>query len=392
MKRRRTLFVVAFGAVVAAGCSALVSYDGYGDGVRGPDGASGADGDLPADANGGSDGNGGNDAATDVSDAAFDVLDGGDGAVKNYALVLLGGARYDDAGVSGVQATVEVARINADGTLGSFAVSTPLPYAEDELGAVGYGSSIFLSGASGSAAATMNPDGGLSAWTVIASPPAFRNNARLGVVGTTLILATGKNGADVVQLEVYRTTITGPVSISGWTATTALPADGGRDDSVVVTSGNFVYALGGNDGANTNADYLYASVDGMGNVGSWTSAALPAPADHVQAVTANGFVILLGGGFEGLSDFSQFSASVQGNGSLGTWQTGSLTPTAHDQPACATHGGFVYLVGGRVSGNIDKDTVSYAPILGSGLVGTWQTTSSLTVPRHHGRAVVVEVP
>jgi hypothetical protein len=389
MKRKAMFFAFA-AAIAGIGCSLIVSYDGYGDGAPGDDGG-GSDGTTTGDGDvTGEDG--GRDSST--GDASPDALDGGpDGATnKRYAIVLLGGEAYNDAGVSLSVADVEYAMINPDGTLGPWSATTSMPDDEDAVGATAWGSSVFIMDDFGAAAAVMQPDGGLSTWATLAD--VNRNSPQLAAVDGRIYVAGGTVPSGPVAPEVYYATITGPQTIGPWTPTTSLSViDGGpRNDTTIAANGKMLYLVGG-DHANVDiTSIISAPIDNTGAVGQWTeNTPLPTPGDHTRSAFARGYLTMFGGSLDVAADRGVYVAAVLDGGVLGAWQNGAPHPDV-SEPVFASHANFAYLIGGIAPAGVDVTTVYYAPIEAAGLPGVWQTTASIKLPRHNGTAVVVEVP
>lgn len=403
MRGRFALFAFLLGTG-GAGCSLIVSYDGYGDGVRGDDGGDTTDGTVTGDGATAGDGSsqgdaseGGTDAADGGGGDASDAGDAGDAADasdagKRYALVVLGGTVIDGGTSSGVT-NVEYAMINPDGTLAPFVDGTPLPYAENRIGAAAWGSSIFINDDNGGYAAVMLPDGGMSSWLTIAS--VARSEARLAAFEGQLYLATGEASNDTEAPEVWRTTITGPQTISGWTATTPLPTGGPRSESTMVLDPveRRLYLVGGDLNDVDIGSVMSAPIVDGGAVGTWTeNTALPGVGDKTRTVIVGRQMTILGGSFDALGDSNVYTATIQAGGTLAAWQLGVDHPAPVDDRAYAVHGQFAYLIGGSSSdvntGTVHVTTIS--PV--TGFPGTWATTSALKRPRQSMSAVAVELP
>jgi len=384
MKRHRLIGYMSTFAFVAAGCSAIVSYDGYGDGVHTTDAAIG-------DGNGG--GPPGGDGSSDVTAGDSDLgdvgSDSGDGAPpKKYALVALGGSRHVDGSVVR-QTIVEIAPIHDDGTLGTFAVTTPLLAIEDNIGAAAVGSTVVVNDNAQAAAAVVQPDGGLSPWATIANTG--HDNPTLAAIGSNVYLAAG-TVSDVEIATTWRSTVTAPGVVTSWFSQTALPADGGpREDTVMVAHGSSLFLVGGNINGPELGNYLTANVDNAGAIGAWSFGALPATGDHIRAVVVRDYLILLGGSYPGIADQTVYSAHIDPSGALGAWNQGTDGPTL-DGPGFCAHGDYAYLVGGYGALQTDVATVAYANVGANGFPGVWQATSPLSLPRFYMTCVIVEVP
>ena len=86
--------------------------------------------------------------------------------------------------------------------------------------------------------------------------------------------------------------------------------------------------------------------------------------------------IHIGGNADGLSSTVQY-AQVLSNGALGSWQTDPLAYGITFSGSCTSYNGYIYCPGGDIN-NAANALVQYSQVLGSGTLGTWQTTNSLT--------------
>ena len=196
------------------------------------------------------------------------------------------------------------AKLNADGSVGAWSTTTNLPVMLFNIaGAVNNGYVYVMGGipdfatrpTSTVAYAHINADGSLGAWSRTTPLPsrmdfggsfneAFVNNGYIYTVGGEFDLA-GDGTSTVFYAPINATG-----SLGAWSRTTPVP------DSMVghsvVFSGGYVYTIGG---VNEDNPY-YAHVNANGSLGAWsTGTAFPFQVIYESSVVNNGNVYMIGG-------------------------------------------------------------------------------------------------
>jgi N-acetylneuraminic acid mutarotase len=347
--------------------------------------------------------------------------------VTNSRVYLLGGQ------INGTDsATVYIAPINSDGTLGTWTTGTSLPATVYASQAIVTNSRVYLLGGqiSGAASAVVytapiNSDGTLGTWTTGTSLPGtiygsqpIVTNGRVHLLGGvsavvyTAPFADGWNGVnDATQISytatmsstlpvlptlVYRagqysqsslhlqgtsyknnytsqnlTKTTTVNDITGWTVGTALPATV-YNSQVLVTSSR-VYLLGGVVAGSTSSTVYIAPINSDGTLGTWgAGVSLPGLlSGSTMAVTTNRVYLL--GGFDSIANTSVvYTAPINADGTLGTWTTGTSLPLA-------SQGNSSVVVNGKVHWHSGNSTaVYYSSIASDGTLGAW--TAGPTLP------------
>jgi hypothetical protein len=148
------------------------------------------------------------------------------------------------------------ADINADGTIGSWSVAGTLPDRLIGFGMLEINNSLYIFGGSGLSGysdnvrrATVNPDGTISnTWESLTSLP----NAiwRFGITksGNTLVVAGGQVSDGSVVPDVFYTNINPDGTLGAWLTGPELLSP--NCCSPLVSVGNYLYLIGGHDGAN----------------------------------------------------------------------------------------------------------------------------------------------
>ena len=208
-------------------------------------------------------------------------------------------------------------------------------------------------------------------WTTQANSPDARYfhgvttaNGYLYVVG-----GTGVN-------TVYYSKIGNDGTPGAWTLTSALPA--AAQGSAVVVNGHIYFMNSG------TTNVYYATINSDGSLGAWTATtALPYSPSEGSVVTAGGYIFMLTGG----SSTNVYSAKVNSDGTLGSWQAATSLPSYRNGPAAVVMNGYIYLWSGWDSSSTYQATGYYAKILAGGMLGPWNTATSLPSPRGHAGIV-----
>jgi hypothetical protein len=202
-----------------------------------------------------------------------------------------------------VTSTVLFAPINATGSLGAWATTTPLPTATAEHAGAFYNNYVYVLGGAPF----------FSTSTVFFAP----------------INATG--------------------SIGAWATTTPLPAPGLKRLGAAAYNG-YLYSFGGTyDGTagTATSSVFYARINATGSIGSWQlGPRLPTTLMNHSAQIDNGIAYGISGTADGGATSSVLFASVHSDGSLGRWSRTSPMNQFKVNSSIAVQNGYVYAVGG----------------------------------------------
>jgi len=260
---------------------------------------------------------------------------------------------------------VQVAPLNADGTVGTWANTTddtlPLAKAHGQMEVVG-GTLYFIGGqASGSTAGTVDiyygtPDasGQVTAWNTVNTSndlPAGRTMHSSTVWNNRIYVTGGNDGSSAASNVIYAS----PSLASGgdiglpWTTTNMTVFTTVRSGHVAIAYGSFLYILGGFDGTNYLLDAQYAPINSSGEVGSWTQTEkLPQPVRQADGFASNGFLYLFGGrSAAAVCTNNTYVIPINANGSLGYWsQTNVRFNIVRYGASISYSGGRAYVLGG----------------------------------------------
>ena len=290
---------------------------------------------------------------------------------NGYAYVL-GGTSSDLGSVDSNY--VFYAKLSSNGSVGSWTTSSnSLPqylYYPSAAAANGYiyvMGGYAVSGGFQSAVyyAKINSDGSIGTWTTSSNslPQAMYEGSGATNNGYIYFLG-GINSSEAPVNTVYYAKLASDGSVGSWTTNTNhLPQS--IDDTATFTNGGDVYVLGGVTNSSTSNAVYYARFNSDGSIGTWTTSSnsLPQALDGPTAASAGGYVYVTGG--NNSSDDSQntvYYAPLSSNGSVGSWTTSSNSlPQTVQLSSSITYDGYLYVFDGQNNGNTVK-TVYYAPL------------------------------
>ncbi|HMG56212.1 MAG TPA: hypothetical protein VK601_22085, partial [Kofleriaceae bacterium] len=322
---------------------------------------------------------------------------------SSHTSLVIGGQVYVIGGISqGVPInTVERAAINADGSLGPFAVvgTATLVTARYAHTSAVLGNYLYVIGGFDSAAelasverAAINADGTLGAFSVVPGVAlvAARRGHTTEVIGDGLYVVGGRGGAGY-RRSVERATIHRDGSLEPFvTVDAALTTPRSGHTSAVI--GNQLYVVGGFDGQAALGSVERASIMPDGTLGAFalaSSTALATPRnDHTSVVLGGQLYVVGGTGASGaLPGVEQ--AALAADGSLGMFAAAAPAAllTASSGHSSAIAGNYLYVFGGLSSTGVNG--VQRATINGDGAVHKFAAfpVTLITARAFHSSAV-----
>lgn len=286
------------------------------------------------------------------------VFDYGQVYVTKYTLYIIGGTNGSNS-----VTTIYTAAINADGSIGTWGTSTPLPTGLSASQLIATKNRLYLMGGwLTNTVLSCSISGGLNDYS-----PYYSDD-----ITNYMTPGSGKPWQQQYEINTSQS-----LDIIGWAATTALPIN--ISASAYISTKNRVYLLGGSidNSAYTNIVYT-APVNSDGTLGTWvTGTSLPGVLGYSQAIITKNRVYLLGGKTSTSVNVSTvYTAPINADGTLGTWATGISLPSDLSSSQSVITKNRVYLFcGGTNSGFVS--TVYTAPINADGTLGSWSTGTSL---------------
>ncbi len=268
---------------------------------------------------------------------------------------------------------IEYAPLNADGSVGTWASTTSFISARRFHTSVVYNGFLYVIGGYVAAVAQndvqyapLKADGTVGTWTVTTSFITARYN-HTSVVYNGYLYVMGGFGAATMNDTQYA-----PINANGtvgtWTVTTSFATARWRHTSVVYNG--YLYVIGGLGGAALN-DVQYAKIDPPAVTKSYvTSANSPATARAWSAgVAYNGYLYMLGGCTVVSADTCSTTstlvsfAPINADGTLGTWaNTANALPAARGMGSAVAYEGRLYYIAGRLTSTTIVPTVYYTTI------------------------------
>lgn len=174
-------------------------------------------------------------------------------------------------------------------------------------------------------------------------------------------------------------------AVNTWTSTSSLAT--GVWSPGAVAYGGYLYAAGGNAGAPnqtlpTNVAQ-YAPIQTDGSLGKWmASSPLNQVRAHLALAAYNGYIYAVGGQKPQSYELRsvEVAAINPSDRSLVSWSYTSPMVKHRTSLGVAVWNGHIYAVGGSGDGGYHA-SVEYAAIHSDGSLGTWHTTSSMSVGR-----------
>jgi hypothetical protein len=291
--------------------------------------------------------------------------------------VTANGYIYHIGGVDGTGATIattQYAKLNADGTVGTWASTTSLPNALRQFQPVVSNGYVYVIGGRDNSNTTVatsyyakiNTDGTLGTWnttTALTSGTVARfAHGSIAYNGYMYVMG-GYNSAISAQGSVYYNKINADGTLgTTWTATTSFSTGLAGLNGTVAANG-YAYVVGGFDGT-SGTDYVRrAKINADGTMSSWTNQTGVVPGggdENWQNFVANGYLYIVGG--DAGSRVTAFPLNA--DGSVGSSVSLTAFPQAPmGEAAGVAANGYFYILGGSSStdgGGTVRNTVYYA--------------------------------
>lgn len=301
----------------------------------------------------------------------------------NGCLYVLGGA-----GAGAPQNDVQYASIGPSGSVGVWSTTSPFSNGRKFLAAVAHDGYLYVLGGLDPSSivlndvqvAPINANGSVGTWTGTTSFASARQGLSAAAHNGYLYVLGGFDGTSTWYNDVQYAPIGAGGTVGSWTATS--PFTTGREEHATVAYNGFLYVIGGADGLGPMDDVQYALMNANGTVGAWnTTTVLPSLREGHAAAAYNGFLYVLGG-YDNLSEVNSVeSAPINANGTLGSFTATTSFPTARTTLTGAAANGYLYVLGGFSSGPNYYNSVHGAPIDVHGTLGTWAAGANFTTAR-----------
>lgn len=329
--------------------------------------------------------------------------------VYNGFIYYAGG--YDNGGAGGLS-IVQRAKINSDGTLGSWINQTGVlttVYRYHGFGGIHQGY-LYMAGGQGAGApnntseyAPILADGSIGTSRVTATvPSAVFDNSASGVFYNGKLYGAGGCSTGVANCAdanthlsgIYYATIKPAGELHGFNTTNAITT--ARVGHATVAYNGFVYVIGGctnvsgGSGSTTNcttatSSIEYGTINANGTI-TWngTTTGINSARWGISAVAYNGYLYVVSGCDVGtLGSCSRqnntFWAPINATGTIGTMTTDADGFQVRSYYGLAAYNGYLYTVGGDTADNTQSTSVQKTQIQTDGSVGAWSNETSLPV-------------
>ena len=240
--------------------------------------------------------------------------------------------------------------------------------------------------------APIQADGSLGAFTAGPDLPAATGGATGEIIGGVVVVAGGqsRNG---FRNTVYTSVVQPDGSLAAWKPQGTMPEPKMHAGSFAV--GTHMYVLGGfsydalKQASTIYDDVIATNVAPDGTVGSFSKVGtMPQPWTHMAVSEAAGYVYLAGG-LHGdpynnapvVQDV--YRAQVAADGTVGGWTAMTKLPVGLATHSSFVYGGYLYEVGGIDDLGNEMRQVWRAPIQPDHSLGAWEKAAMLPLGRGH---------
>jgi len=281
--------------------------------------------------------------------------------------------------------SVNYAKLNADGSVGTWGSTTNLPTTISDMGVAYANGYVYVlhgyapGGTSAVYYAKQNTDGTLGNWLTANSTglAALYNNQAV-VYNGYLYDIGGQTAAAAMVATVSYAKLNADGSVGAWQSANNLNA--ARAASSAVTANGYLYVINGNDSTPADNNTIqYAQFQSNGSLGAWTtiSPTTGTALNESGAVSLNGYLYLMGGCTSAASCSttgvnSVMYAKLNADGSVGAWQASSysLPDKRFFFDNSVTSNGYIYIVGGSNGASSWTNTVYYTSTSRTQLFGS----------------------
>ena len=271
---------------------------------------------------------------------------------------------------------VYYAKIGTDGAIGTWTVTSALsPQLLDVNVVVSNGYIYVIGGATtatnGSNVSTVyyakiNNDGTLGTWISTSSLLTATSRAAAVVSNGYIYEMGGVNNSNTKLAEIEHTKINNDGTLGTW-SDTSVPLRSATAFLTAATYNGYIYEVGGSTDSGTvpTADYIKVNNDGTLDANGWTTtSALSTPTTRANSVVYNGYLYEIGG-LDGSSDnlSNVYYAQFNSDGSLGRWTATTNLPAGTYDATATAYNGCIYVLGG---------------VQGSGIIATMPYTAFYT--------------
>ncbi len=284
--------------------------------------------------------------------------------ITNSGSVLYKGYVYEIGGFNGSVnlSAVYYSKINNNGTLLGWIGTTSLPNPTSGSVTIAYNGYLYevggyadVSGTNTKVAtvyyAKINSDGSLGSWQTESNSLPQGLAFDTGVEYDGYIYVSGGQTPTSNSQYVYYSQIQSNGSIGAWsTSANELPTQDNYGSSVVYNG--YIYIMGGNTGSGPSNVVYYTQIQSNANVGAWSSVSstsdIPENIDSEASVVYDGYIFIFGG-TTGSVTSAVYDTPINTNGTIGSWTNETPYSLSVENPTAVEYHGFVIIMGGSTS-------------------------------------------
>ncbi|HSY42301.1 MAG TPA: hypothetical protein VK811_00215 [Candidatus Acidoferrum sp.] len=288
----------------------------------------------------------------------------------NGFLYQVGGYSYINGPSDGIN--VFYTKVNTNGTIGNWQNTSYLPVAVYSHAAVAADGFIYVIAGyhadningiyadSNVYSAKINLDGSLGSWKTNTCLPQSAVNLGAAVWNNKIYVTVGTDGENLFS-NTFSATIQPDGTLSAWESQPSLPAEVFAQGEV---ANGYLYVLGGfvSGGTELSADVYYSKINKDGSLASWNqTTSLPQASSYFGTIAANGWIFTIAG-YNGASCLNScYGAPVNGDGTIGAWISLANYPQLFAAMGTTANGLFIFSTGGQdSSGNANPNCYSFA--------------------------------
>lgn len=297
-------------------------------------------------------------------------------AIYGGYMYLLGGG---DTTSNNFTNRVLFAKLNSDGTTGTWTTTSTFTDARVNPAATAYNGFMYIAGGAAQSAtancptitssnyctdiqkAQINSDGTLGTWSSAGGAYAGTGNTGRDGLGMTTyngyiyVIGGNYNNNSNITPEVDVAPINSNGNVGTWVQNTTAMGSNERSNFQLAQYGKYIYIAGGRRAGNiTISSVVYATLSPSGGMSAWASAG----SDFTTARTGNfaavnnGYLYITGGfpgttGNTGFGDVQYAKLDVSSGALSGGWTTSSVTlPTPRTRQGGGIYNGYIYVAGG----------------------------------------------
>lgn len=222
--------------------------------------------------------------------------------------------------------------------------------------------------------AKINADGSTGTWNSTTVLPGARRYLEATVANGYLYAVGGFDGA-TADATVYYAKLNGDGTIGAW-QTNAQPLPGARVGPSIVNADGYLYVLGGcSDNTTTcgtpNNSIYYAKLTADGSTGKWTTNTnnLTLARGFGSAAVVNGYIYYIGG-YNAAAQTTVYAGQIQSDASVAAFAPSTSLPQARREQTSVVANGYLYAIGG-FDGTTQVSTVYYSKIFPNGTTSSW---------------------